>query len=60
MYDKTFSLVSFGLILIQFVVFLMPYWKVNDKKDLIAEGFEAFEGLWFRCYKAKKNSLLRT
>ena len=34
MYDKTFALVSFGIVLVQFVVFVLPYWKVNDKKDL--------------------------
>ena len=44
MYDKTFALVSFGIVLVQFIVFILPYWKINDKKDLISEGFEAFEG----------------
>ena len=44
MYDKTFALVAFGIVLVQFIVFILPYWKINDKKDLISEGFEAFEG----------------
>ena len=72
MYDKTFSLVTFTVVLLQLTVYILPFWKVNDKKDLIKNGFEAFEGktnfetkykkvkgLWFRCYKPEINSLLR-
>ena len=44
MYDKTFSLVTFTVVLLQITVYILPFWKVNDKKDLIKNGFEAFEG----------------
>ena len=54
MYDKTFSLASFTIVLLQLTVYILPFWKVNDKKDLIKDGFEAFEGSFVLCYTEKK------
>ena len=55
MYDKTFSLASFTIVLLQLTVYILPFWKVNDKKDLIKDGFEAFEGSrFYYCIKRAK------